>query len=176
MPVDASKSIVQEGSSSYPTIEQGLYDVLVVDVLYKEGVETKWGIKNKYQFILGILNKGAFRGRRIIHFTTDAFTSGYSGGQASALYTLACTILGTKLDPKIKFDVNSLIGKRVQVLVKPNERGYVDVKEILTSKSTDTLTDKEIEDLMPKKEVKSDIVEKHEELELDLDSLLERYS
>lgn len=150
MPVDKDKSIVQSGSEAYPSIDQGLYNVQIVDVLYKENVPSQYGPKNKYQFYLGILDQGKFRGRRIMYSTSTSFTGSWSGGKASNLYTLACVALkDNKLNPKVKFDVNNLIGKNIQVLVMPNERGYADVRQIMSSNVTESLTIEEVSKVVP---------------------------
>lgn len=123
---------------------------------------------------MGILDEGKFRGRRIFYSTTDAFTSGFSGSRASNLYNLACAAVGEKIDTKKWFDVNSLIGKKIQVLVEHDATGkYADVKNILKSNSTGSLTADEKTKLLPKENTE---IKKEEQdvfgadFPLDLDS------
>lgn len=145
-----SKFIVQSGSGNFAPIEQGLYDVQIVSVLFKENVPSQYGPKNKFQFYLGILTPGAFRGRRIMYSTSTSFTASWSGGKASNLYTLASLATKEKPDTSKKFDVETLIGKKIQVLVTPNERGYADVRQIMSTNTQESLTSEEIAKLSPK--------------------------
>ena len=147
--MEDNKFIVRSGSGNFAPIEQGLYDVQIVDVLFKENVPSQYGPKNKYQFYLGILNQGPFRGRRIMYSTSTSFTGSWSGGKASNLYTLATLATKEKLDPKIDFNTKTLIGKKIQVLVTPNDRGYADVRQIMSSNVTESLTSEEVSKVMP---------------------------
>lgn len=150
MSQDAGNYIVQGGSGKYPSINPGMYNVQIVDVLYKANVPSQYGPKNKYQFYLGILDQGEFRGRRVMYSTSTSFTGSWSGGKASNLFNLATAALkDNKLNPRSPFDVKSLLGKNIQVFVMQNDRGYADVKQIMPSNVTESLTSEEASKVKP---------------------------
>lgn len=155
MPISSEKSKVADNSSQFEILDEGLYTVQVVDIVLKEGVQTKWGLKDKLHIHMGVLDKNENRGKKIVHFTSTAFTSGYEGGQASALYKFACSIYGQKLDAKMGLDLNTLIGGKCRVVIKHREYNgkiYSNVSEVLKVDRMieDELSDEEIKKLMPK--------------------------
>ena len=86
-------------------------------------------------FALGILDKKA-RNMKLRYQTSVSFTSFKAG---SKLYNLSCAVMDEQLDENADFDINSLVGGTVQVLVKHThneERGvtYANIKEVLPAK------------------------------------------
>ncbi len=172
MPVETNKATVQNEGGQYELIPEGIYTVEVLDIELKEGIESKFGLKNKFYFKLGILEE-ELRGKIIMHFTTTAYTSGFKGGQSSKLYETACAIMGEKLDDKEALDVNTLIGGRFKAIVKHSQSGekeYANITEVMkednASKKLPSLSDEE-----HFTEPKLDMEKLSKELpEMDLDS------
>lgn len=189
MPVPNNKASVQNKPKSYPTIPEDVYTVQIVDVEFHEGVEGKYSKKDKFYFRLGFLEDVEFehvneegeteelstRGMSVIHFTTTAYSAGSNGYSNSKLYDLACAVYGEKLDDTKELDVNSLIGGRFRVTIKHSESDdgkiYFNVdsvmKENKTSEKLKDLTNKEIEEIMPKDDKNA------EPEDIDIDELIE---
>lgn len=133
MPVDQEKAIVQNEGVQFEIIPEGIYTVQVVDIDLKENVESKYGVKDKFYFKLGILDE-EYRAKTLNHFTSTAYTAGFEGGSASKLYETACSIMGEKLDDTLPLDVNTLIGGRFRIVIKhhiKDGKTYSNVTEVM---------------------------------------------
>lgn len=166
MSVIPEKAIVQNEGIKYEPLPEGVYTTEVVDVELKEKQKGYKGeIVDKYWFRLGILDN-EYRGKSIVHFTSLAYTAGFKGGQASKLYELVCAVMGEKIEDSKPFDVNTLIGGRLRIVVKHigNNEGkvYANIAEVMkvdeSGKNLVGLTEGEINNILPKNsdEKKSD--------------------
>lgn len=155
MPVDESSAVVKDEPKQFPLVPNGIYTVEIVDVSLLENVDTKWGKKDYYRFYMGVINSGENRGYSLWHKVSKSYNSGYDGGNASALYKLHKAI--EDVDVK-SVNVNSFIGKRVQVFVKQEKSNkgvtYSNIKEVMpvdiNSANFEPLTESEKNAIVPK--------------------------
>jgi hypothetical protein len=159
MPIPTEKSTVKNEPPEFELPDEGIYQAEIVDVELQEGVKTNYGVKDKVNFRLGILDE-KYRGERLMYFATKSFTQGFKGGQASNLWKLASCVYREDLDDKQEFDINTLVGGVVSVLVKhqPNKDGsrtYANVVNLLKIKEGEELsklTEEERNNIMPKEQ------------------------
>jgi hypothetical protein len=140
----------------FEALPQGVYTAEIVDIQYKRGLQTKYGLKNKYYVYMGILDERA-RAKKIVHFVNDTYYSGANGGQASKLYEFVNAIIQ---EPIIgDFDINSLIKAKVQIVVKQTTvdgRTNSNITSVLSpelSNNLKSLSDGERNSCMPKKDI-----------------------
>ena len=173
MPIDPNKSKFKNDPKKFPIIPEGLYTVEVVDAILREGVDTgKYGIKDKIDFYLGILDKEQ-RGQRVLYSVSRAYNAGFKNGSASALYEFACAVYGEQLDDKKDMDANTLIGGRAKVILKhtvtKDGRTFANVKGVLkadeASKALTELTNEESKKVAPKAESSTEVSLSDEEME-----------
>ena len=153
MPVDPNDALIKNEGGNYELIPEGVYTAQVADVVLKKNQKGYKGkLVNKLWFKLGILDEEQ-RGLGIIHFVSTAFTAGFSGGQSSKLYDLACAVTGEQLDDD-SIDVNTLIGGKLRIVVKHKEtngKTYANITEVMKvdakSKQLPELTKEELQRL-----------------------------
>lgn len=162
MPVDASKATVQDTGGEFELLPEGMYTAQVTDINLEEGVESKYGKKDKFYFTLGILDEEE-RAKKLMHFTTTAYNAGFTGGSSSKLYDTACAIMGEQLDAEQPLDVNTLIGGRLRIVVKhqvskKDGKTYANITEVMksdvASKKLPELTDAELAEVNKPREDK----------------------
>jgi len=153
MPVNPNEAIIKNEGGNYELIPEGVYTVQVADVILKKNQKGYRGkVVDKLWFKLGILDE-ELRGLGIVHFVSTAFTAGFSGGQSSKLYDLACAVTGEQLDDD-SIDVNTLIGGKLRIVVKHKEtngKTYSNITEVMKvdakSKKLPELTKEELQRL-----------------------------
>jgi hypothetical protein len=196
MTVPSDKAIVKNEPKTYVNVPQSLYHVQVADIEYKEGVEGKYGKKDKFYIRLGILDDKKFvaevdgkketlstRGMQLMYFATTVFSQGSKGFSNSKLYDFATAVMNEELDERAGIDVNTLIGGKLQALVKHNkveDKVYVNVESVMAADESNDLpelTDEELKAILPEGE---DVVQKTDVpdapgsmSDADLDAILE---
>jgi hypothetical protein len=121
MPVNSDKAKVRNDPKEFDKVDEGMWTVEITDIVLKENVETKWGVKDKFYIYLGVLNDEQ-RAKRVVHITSTAYNAGFTGGQASALYEFVCAVYGQTVDDKEELDINALIGGRLNIVIKHKEK------------------------------------------------------
>jgi hypothetical protein len=158
MPVAENEANVQNKGISFEPLPNGLYNVQIADVeLVKDVVGYEGKLTDKFYFRMGILDPTQ-RGKLVMHFVSTAYTSGWEKGSPSKLWEFACAVYGQTLNDEDKINVNTLIGGKLQVLVKQKEdkKGKIrsNVVEVMkmeeAGKTLPELTDAEIKKLLPK--------------------------
>lgn len=178
MPVDPKEAIIENKGGNFDVVPEGIYTAQIADVVLKKNQKGYKGkLVDKLWFKLGILDEEQ-RGLSVLHSVSTAFTAGFSGGQASKLYDLACAVAGEKLDDK-SLDVNTLIGGRLRIVVKHKEvngKTYVNVAEVMKvdakGKKLPELTEEELQRLVFKEDTTDEDIDLEEaSRELDLPDL-----
>jgi len=158
MPVPNDRSNVQNSGNNFEPLPNGMYNVEVVDITLEQDVVGFEGkVSDKFYIRMGILDESQ-RGKLVMHFVSTAWTAGWDKGSPSKLWEFACAITRQTLNDEDKFDVNSLIGQRLQVIMKKklDKKGktwsnVVEVMEIeKAGEKLVGLTDTEKLALMPK--------------------------
>lgn len=163
MSVPTNKAMISNEPREYELLPEGIYEAEVVDIVLKEGIQTKYGIKDKFYIYLGLLDE-EYRGKPLLHFVSTSYTGAYEGGKASKLYEFVCAVMGEKVDDKEPLDINGLIGGKLKIVVKHNQSGdktYANVTEVMSDKSSklSELTEEEKQAILPQEEdVKPDEV------------------
>ncbi len=150
MPVNPNEALIKNEGGNYELTPEGVYTAQVADVVLKKNQKGYMGkLVDKLWFKLGILDEEQ-RGLGVIHFVSTAFTAGFSGGQSSKLYDLACAVMGEQLDDT-SIDVNTLIGGKLRIVVKHKEtngKTYSNITEVMKAdangKKLPELTEEEL--------------------------------
>lgn len=160
--LNAQQSVVKNEGTTFIPIPQGVYEVEIVDISFKPKEAQKAGkfeAKDKYYIHLGILTEGEYRGKPLTHFVTTSYNAGFSGGQSSKLYDLACAVMGEKLNDKVQLDLNTLIGGVFNIVVKEKATAdgkvFANIVEVMSKtkgSQSKPLTDEEKRACMPKVE------------------------
>lgn len=149
MPVDSQNATIS-GGEGFELVPEGVYTVEILDVSFidkSEDKNTKFTPKDKFKFVLAILDDGEYRGRLLWHRVTTVFTSGFKGSP-SKLYDFSCAVMSEKLPDDFSFDVNSFIGSQLRVVVKHKD-GWANITEVMKAdKKLTELTEEKRQELL----------------------------
>lgn len=116
-----------------PAVPEGVYQCEIVDLHLEEGVVSQYGKRDRISAAVGIVD-GKERAKVLLYFMSPSFSKGGGRYSSSKAYELTCAVEGKKLDDKEPYELEKIVGKQFNAVVKhkETERGtFANIVEVM---------------------------------------------